>query len=426
MGKSISKITFFFFAIVVLMTSTMAIGGIYIKQLPNNNEFSIKNIKRILQFHYPNFFVKDDVLYFDDYNDNILMMDVEDVNNITIIGKYKTHSFRELLNFDSYIFGIREGDSFNFSYYEYTLEIFSIINDGEIALQGQMTFVVDDWFFNPNMRIFTDNKDNIFCSLDMRYKRAIYLVNCTNPTAPYIAANYTKEILELEGEDFIRYYKFNENYLYATIADSGNYNCTISTYNITNPLAPVKINDLDFPIDYSLNDFYFDESIIYCPYDTHIDKELQNNLAIYDINNRSYPQLIDEINDIDNINSMVFQVDYIYLNDWTNIQIYEKKADKTLEYKKMFQPEMRIRLHENLGYGKLYGEKIFYSRVSEEPARTFTIINIQDPLNPVEIQVFGPATKTNQVSIEFNWMIAEIFLVSILVLITKKKKRFLR
>ena len=89
----------------------------------------------------------------------------------------------------------------------------------------------------------------------------------------------------------------------------------------------MKINDLDFPIDYSLNDFYFDESIIYCPYDTHIDKELQNNLAIYDINNRSYPQLIDEINDIDNINSMVFQVDYIYLNDWTNIQIYEKKAE---------------------------------------------------------------------------------------------------
>jgi hypothetical protein len=258
----------------------------------------------------------------------------------------------------------------------------------------------------------------------MRYKRAIYLVNCTKPVAPYIAANYSKEILELEGEDFIRSYKFDENFLYTTIADSGNFNCTISSYNITNPLAPVKINDLEFPLDYSINDFYIDDSIIYCPFDIHIDKDIQNNLAIYDINNRSNPQLIEKIYDIDNINSMVSYGNYIYLNDWTDIQIYEQKADKTLVYKKMFQPEMRLGLHENLGYGKLYGEKIFYSRISEEPSRTFTIIDIHKPLNPVEIQIFGIGKYTNQLLIEFKWIIVEIFLVSILVLITKKKKRF--
>ncbi|NPE08008.1 MAG: hypothetical protein GNW80_06985 [Asgard group archaeon] len=423
MGKSISKITFFFLAAVFLIISTMAIGDIYCKQLPDNAELFINNPNNpITLYHYPNFFVKDDVLYFDDYNDHILMMDVEDVNNIKIIGEFNTHSYRELLNLDSYIIGIRHGDNFSYGFYEYTLEILSIMNDSEIALQGQMTFVVDDHFFNPKMRIFTDNKDNIFCSLDMRDKRAIYLIDCTNPTAPYMATNYSKEILELEGEDFIRNYKFHENYLYALIADSDNFNCTISTYNITNPLTPVKINDLDFPTDYDLDDFYFDESAIYCKY--HTNEYTQHNLAIYDINNRSNPQLIVEINNIAKVNSIVFQGDYVYLNDWTSIQIYEKKADKTLEYKKEFQPEIKVNLHDGLDRGKLYGEMIFYSRLSVEPARTFTIINIQDPLNPVEIQVFGPAT--NQVSIEFNWMIAEIFLVSILVLITKKKKRFLR
>ncbi|NHJ40022.1 MAG: hypothetical protein FK731_08315 [Asgard group archaeon] len=351
------------------------------------------------------------------------MLDVEDVNNIKKIGEYKTHSLRELLNIDSYIIGIREGDNFSYGNYEYTLEIYSLINESEIELKGQMTFMVDSHFFDEGMKIFTDNKDNIFCSLDIRDKRAIYMVNCTAPTAPYIAANYTKETLELEGKDFIRAYRFHENYLYALIADYDNSNCTISIYNITNPITPVKINDLGFPIEYDLDDFYIDESTIYCEYKTKINDDLQNNLAIYDISNVNNPQLIEEMNNIININSIIFQGDYVFLNDWTIIQIYEKNADKTLKFKKWFHPEIRLRLDENLGYGKLYGENIFYSRLSTEQSRTFTIINIENPLYPDEIQVFGPTIDISiQASIAIHWIIAEIFLASILVIIIKKKK----
>lgn len=422
MGKPHSKITFFLFTIVALLISTMVISDSYGKLLPRNNEPSLKN--PIALYSYRDFFVKDDILYFDDNNDHIIMMDVEDVNIISKIEEYNTHSYNEIINFDSYIIGVRKGDNFEYDFNEYTLEILSIINKTKFTLQGEMTFMTEDSHLSPNMNIFTDNRDNIFCSLFIRDQSAIYAVNCTNPTSPYLAANYSKTILEVKGDDFIRKYRIHESYLYTLIADYDDFNCTISTYNITNPLVPVKINDLSFPADYDLSDFFIDYSIIYCYYD--IDGYTHRNLAIYDINNRTNPQLIDEMIDINKTNSMIFHGDYVYLNDWSCIHIFEKKTDKTLEYKEVFYPEIKNRFHDYLGRGKLYdNDKIFYSRSSSEPTRTFTIIDIKNPLNPVEIQVFGLGDKTFQAVIEFNWIVLEIFLVSIVVLtIRKKKERF--
>lgn len=413
--KKRNKVTIIgFFLVGLFLASNIACIISAKNNYPNNNEL---NPNRITSYGFPEFFVKNEQMYFLGENRTIEIFDVQNVNQISKIDEYKLDKFTKIINYENVIFAIKNANPINSTHSEISLQILEFDENNRFEKLGEFPIIRETMgLLSGDMHLpeRRDGKTYWYQKEMCNGEPCILMVNCTERTNPDLVMRYTQAMLNL---DYLWSFKFYEDTL-CFLTEKENL-LQFILYNISLPTKPEKISQW-IPVHQTHTDYYIKGSLLYHVFNNN---SKDWGIDIYNISHSETPKYLSSIHTENKIYDIVFSSNYLYLNILSKILIYEQQSDNTLVLKGTFYPDIQSIYHDAICHGISTSNRLYYSRRSSSLARVFSVINTSNPLKLTEV-VFGSPFSTNLVSLSKILIIGELSTILVVgYFFIKKKKR---
>ena len=380
---------------------------------PNNNNL---NPNRITSYRFPEFFIKNERMYYLGEKRTIEIIDVQNVNQICKIDEYKLDEFDKMINFENVTFAIKRPKPINSTHSEISLQILDFDENNRFEKLSEFPIIRETLgIFSGDMHLpeRSDGKTYWYQKEKYNDEACIVMVNCTDRTNPDLVMRYTKAMLDLDDLWGFKFYKD----IMCTLTEKED-QLQFVIYNISNPIEPKKISQW-IPIHQSNTNYYIKDSLLYHAFNNNSEDW---GIDIYNIAHSEGPKYLSSIHTENKVLDIVFSGSYLYINILSKILIYEQQLDNTLELKGSFNTDIQDIYHEAICHGIGTANRLYYCRRSSSLERVFSVIDTSNPLKLTET-VFGPPFSTNLVSLPKILIIGELTAVLVVYFFIIKKKR---